>query len=365
MNLPKTTRILEEVYLINHRAPPSSALTFSQSDLDVRRYVLGRNELSENIRKVIDIDGVVDDYAAGKDWHGLPIIAISELPADALVVNCSLSISPWTVHFKLNEAMIKGHFFYASLTAVDSERFPAPHFVADFQSEFEEHRDFYEKLFDELEDDESRQILSAVIKLRLTGNPSFSRIFRLRMQEQYFEDFLELEKGEVFVDVGGFDGDTTEALLNRWPNFREVHFFEPSISNMKHAQRRLVEHHCLSYYQIGLSDKKGILGFCSSNGPSSAFSDSGDELIEVDTLDDCLNQEVSFIKIDIEGLEMQALNGARRHIACEKTSLAIAGYHKPDDLRLIFQFVKRLRPSCSVFLRHYTEGMSETILFFK
>ncbi len=63
------------------------------------------------------------------------------------------------------------------------------------------------------------------------------RNYSVRLNEQYFEDFL-LIKYEIFVDAGGFDGDTTELFCTKYPKNKKVLFFEPSVKNMKLAKKK-------------------------------------------------------------------------------------------------------------------------------
>ncbi|RLW68504.1 MAG: hypothetical protein B6D71_13650 [gamma proteobacterium symbiont of Stewartia floridana] len=69
-------------------------------------------------------------------------------------------------------------------------------------------------------------------------------------------------------------------------------------------------------------------------------------------------------EMDLEGWELQALHGARRHILEERPNLAIAVYHQAADFRTIFEYITGLCPDYRVYLRHYTEGWSETIMYF-
>lgn len=66
---------------------------------------------------------------------------------------------------------------------------------------------------------------------------------------------------------------------------------------------------------------------------------------------------LTFIKIDLEGWELKALYGAVRHIAEDHPKLAISVYHHAGDFW-------RIRDDYQVFLRHYTEGWSESVMYF-
>jgi len=65
-----------------------------------------------------------------------------------------------------------------------------------------------------------------------------------------------------------------------------------------------------------------------------------------------------------EGWELQALRGASRHIANDYPALAISVYHHAGDFWRVYKLVMSIRRDYKVLLRHYTEGWSETVMFF-
>ena len=68
--------------------------------------------------------------------------------------------------------------------------------------------------------------------------------------------------------------------------------------------------------------------------------------------------------MDIEGNEIAAINGAKKTILRNHPKLAICVYHKGDDFVSIPQAVFRIRKDYDVYLRHYTQGIFETVMFF-
>jgi hypothetical protein len=68
--------------------------------------------------------------------------------------------------------------------------------------------------------------------------------------------------------------------------------------------------------------------------------------------------------MDLEGWEMKALEGSRNHISRDRPKLAIAVYHDAPDFRLVHQFVGEFKHNYKCYLRHYTQGWSETVMFF-
>jgi FkbM family methyltransferase len=311
-----------------------AAARFLDASQTVGRFVVGRNAQSEALHRHVPLSGLIDDRApAGSVWNGVPVVRMDQVPQDAWVVNASTSIAPVSVDRAL-------------------------------RAELADHRDAWSALFERLEDDASRRVLADAIRFRLTADPMVMESYSVRFRDQYFEDFLGLRR-EVFVDAGGFDGDTTEEFCRRVPDYRRVHFFEPSPSNMAKARQRLAGFARIDYREVGLSDEAGALQFDPGAGSASAVSASGSQSIHVDRLDDLVNDPVSFIKMDLEGWELHALRGAAEHIREDRPKLALSVYHQASHFREIPALVLGFCPDYRVRLRHYTEGWSETVMFFQ
>jgi len=313
--------------------------------------------------KNIKMEAVIDDFAQdGTIWKGLPVIKRVMLPNDAIVVNCVTSISPVTVKNLLEQQKIKYFGLYA-LCQISPEKFEYPDFIKNTKDDFAKNKDRWQKVFDNLEDDISKKYFHNVLQYRLTGDYNFMSNYKVRLKEQYFENFLNLKAGEIFIDCGGFDGDTSEEFISRCPNYEKIYFFEPSLINMQKAKERLNKHPNIKFIDKGVSDKEEILNF-SFEGSASGICDKGDIKIQTTTIDKFVNEKITFIKMDLEGWELKALKGAEEHIKKYKPKLAVAVYHKPQDFYEIFEYVKSIHSDYKVYLRHYTQGWSETVIFF-
>lgn len=184
---------------------------------------------------------------------------------------------------------------------------------------------------------------------------------------QYF-DLPQLEnrrmQEEVFVDGGCFDGSNAVDFC-KWCSGQGgyVYAWEPDTENQERCKRKLKDSG-ISYKLIpkGLWSEAKELKL-KLNGTSSAISESGDVSVEVDSIDRVSVEPVTFIKMDIEGAEYQGILGARNMIAKYKPKLAICVYHKPEDIWELPQLIHEIRSDYVFYLRHYSFGDVETVLY--
>lgn len=341
--------------------PSTAARSFQATNAP--RFAIGRNTDTLNIHRTWPLAGVIDDFHTEQDWHGIPVVKMTDVPTAAWVVNCSTSISPVCVLDHLAKAGLGNVIGLHELAAYPSSPLPWPDFVRAQRQEILAHPDAWAAIHASLHDDVSRRTFLDVLRYRLTADPAYMKSYRVRIQEQYFEDFMRY-RDETFVDAGGFDGDTAQAFADRYPDYRKIILFEPSVHNMQAARRRLAGYRGIEYRTVGLSDSAGILPFDQDGGSASSVTDGGSSAINVDTLDAVVAEPVTVIKMDLEGWELKALHGSSRHIADDRPKLAIAVYHSAADFRLVHEYIGHFRHNYKCHIRHYTQGWSETIMFF-
>lgn len=87
-------------------------------------------------------------------------------------------------------------------------------------------------------------------------------------------------------------------------------------------------------------------------------------MIETVALDETVyDRKPTYIKMDIEGAEQEALKGCKRIIQDYKPKLAICIYHKPDDLFEIPIMIKEMNPEYKLYVRQYADAWYDTVLY--
>jgi len=354
--------VSEALARLNKRSPLAERF-FDETSI-LPRYAIGKNLETIEVNQAVALQGVIDDFETGAStWQGIPIVRTSDVPKNALVANCSSSISPVVVLKHLASAGLENVVGLHELISASEGTLKWPKFAITQRAELRDQGDAWKKIYDSLSDDESRKTLLDVIRFRLSCDPSYMEDYAVRVKDQYFEDFMKFS-AEVFVDAGGFDGDTSEGFAERYPDYKKIILFEPSQKNMKAARQRLFGHRDIDYRPVGLSNAAGTLNFNQDAGSAAAVTEAEGSTISVDTLDSAVLEPVTFIKMDLEGWEMKALEGSCSHIARDRPKLAIAVYHDSPDFRLVHQFVGEFGHNYKCYLRHYTQGWSETVMFF-
>jgi len=224
----------------------------------------------------------------------------------------------------------------------------------------------YLNLYNILEDDKSKIVLDNLVNFRLTFDFSvFSRIIAPdACIGQYFkENFLKFGENDIFVDGGGFDGDTTLKFIDKVNNkYKKILFFEPDEDSFLKAQENLKKYENIEFIKKGLYSKSAVFRFNSSGGLGSTIDQNGNVRIEVASIDEVLDKKADYIKMDIEGVELEALKGTKKQLE-QGVQLAISLYHKNVDIWEIPEYIKQINPDYKFYLRHYTNAIFETVLY--
>lgn len=185
-------------------------------------------------------------------------------------------------------------------------------------------------------------------------------------KNQYFDnEIIRFGEEEIFLDCGCYDFETSQIFSQKCPNYKKIICFEPNEDNrnviLKKTEKLPKEK--IELLPYGVWNEKDTLYFDGS-GSSAMVSNTGTEKVEVVSIDEVIKDKITFIKMDIEGSELNALRGAVKTIVKNKPRLAISVYHKPEDILEIPAFILSLVPEYKLYLRHYSNYFAtETVLY--
>lgn len=214
--------------------------------------------------------------------------------------------------------------------------------------------------------------MEAYLNQKITGR--FKEMEAVWDKQQYFGDGYNLSGVECMVDCGAFTGDSFLAFCNEYERITGVKFrgkaylLEPDEHNQQqiriNCQDSEADIKCL---KIGAWNQEGTLAFQSDENQRDAgkIEDSGNVIIQVDSIDHIVrNDKVGFLKMDIEGAELNALKGAAGTIVRDRPILAVCVYHKREDLLEIPEYIHSLYDGYRFYIRAYGGPYSiELVLF--
>lgn len=201
------------------------------------------------------------------------------------------------------------------------------------------------------------------------------------LEERQYFDLEEMKPTgqDVFVDCGGFDGKSSERFSD-WcsEQYNKIFIFEANVELFDTCKRVSEKLHDCVLINKGVWDEEKELVFYESPYDKEFNVDLSDHnclddntkhedwiihRVPVVRMDDVIDEPVSFLKMDIEGSEAFAIEGAERLIRTYKPRCAISVYHKSDDLWTIPDLLLKYNPDYKFYLRHYSLGWGETVLY--
>lgn len=228
------------------------------------------------------------------------------------------------------------------------------------------HKKDMENVYHSLTDYKSKLIYRTMAESRFTKD--IASLSCTADKEQYFpvEELWNMGNDEVFVDAGAFDGDTIEQFLKFTHGaYRRIYAFEPDKTNCQKLKENNGGRERIEIFNAGLYDESKKLYFSANKGGSSKIQEDGTEEIQVYCFDELElpDKRVTFVKMDIEGSELKALEGMKKTIMEHKPKLAICIYHKYEDLWEIPLYIKQLVPEYKLYIRNYTTYLDEIVLY--
>ncbi|HEY3813807.1 MAG TPA: FkbM family methyltransferase [Caulobacteraceae bacterium] len=184
------------------------------------------------------------------------------------------------------------------------------------------------------------------------------------------------EPGDVVVDAGAYLGETAARFALDVGPEGKVLAFDPSAFHARLAQENAERNGLADRVQVfaaGLAGVSNIDNAAAAEPTDDAVRETADEgrrMRDSDrqlALDDLCRWQglgkVDFIKMDVEGSEIPALEGAHETILAHRPKLGISVYHRPTDLWAIPNLIRRKYPFYRLYLDHHSLYGEETVLY--
>lgn len=306
--------------------------------------------LSACKQKGIEISGVFasDGFVRGNLYQGMPVLSFREAKerfGDFRVLLSFASSRPEVL--ETISQVAKERTLYVPDVPVAGQNLFDQNFVKIHEQDFERARETFE-------DGLSKDVFNTIISCKLYGELRFFDQ-NLSTEEEDFNNILHPEDYQICGDFGAYNGDTAKDLTRRCPHLQQILSVEPDARTFLRLQKNTVGLPVLPIH-AALWNKEETLFFASGGNRGSGIGAPGKKQTEVQGIcGDRLFEELhaDYLKFDVEGAELQSLQGLSKTILRDKPDLLISCYHRPEDLFLLPLYVKKYFPFYRLYLRRH------------
>lgn len=314
-------------------------------------------------RHQLHIEGVIDNFK--RSFQGKPTLKLEEVLQNYNIEECIFIISApgaqEAIYSQLLEFCNREQIFLFAMSRYcipENEPAKAKDYLI-------LHKADIKQLYNRLGDQQSRDVLVHTLLGRMTADLNeFASVWSGDFY--YPPDLITLHDHETMVELGSYNGDTLLEFVSRCPDFKRAYCFEPDDICIKILHDRTAQYadRIVIIPKVAW-DKKEKVGFVSDGGSmSSKVAEQGDMIqVEAAAVDDEVKEDITYMKMDVEGSEMKALQGAKNQIIRNKPRLAISVYHKNEDFVEIPRYILSLRPDYKLYLRHHGKDDTDTVLY--
>ncbi|MEG1392906.1 MAG: FkbM family methyltransferase [Christensenellaceae bacterium] len=213
---------------------------------------------------------------------------------------------------------------------------------------FEEHEREFAQVYEMLADETSKILYENLINYKISGKTAY-------LEFDAKADCLSLTNHETYVDAGAYTGDTIHEFVQCASGYDAIFAIEPDRKNFEKLKRNTKDLKNIFLFHAAAANKDGKIGFEENAGRNSVCSEQSETQVSACTIDKILDKkQATYIKYDVEGKEISALEGTRHTIMQNKPKLCVSAYHRNEDLFAIPLYIKNIRADYRVYVRKCT-----------
>lgn len=314
--------------------------------------VYGMGNGAEKIISVLKSYGVEvsdifasDEFVRGHSFLGYKVLKYSEICRKYEDFNVVLAFATHLDDVLKNiKKIAEEHRVFAPDVPVAGDGL----FTLEYVRENEEKFDF---VYNRLADEKSRSTYLDVINFKISGKTEY--LFNSFCdKDEVYGDILKLTDKEAIVDMGAYDGDTIREFAQFTKGkFRRIYALEPDPKNFKKLTKNTQDTDNILLYNMGAWSKRDKLIFDTQSSRNSKLSSKG-IVVDVCDIDSLIDDDITLLKMDIEGSELHALEGCRKTILSKKPKLYICAYHRNEDLFTLPMKIFDIRQDYRLYFRH-------------
>jgi len=229
-----------------------------------------------------------------------------------------------------------------------------------------------ESILNTLEDDFSKKYFKSLLKFRKTLN--LLDIEKIELcKEQYIHYMLNYNNlaGDI-IDVGAYNGDSLIVFKRHIPHVNKFYCIEPFESNFEELEKNIkaLNIHNTIALQYAISDKDDNKVYFEDTTETNSTAQilsikNSDNFVLTKTIDSLFHdKKIVLIKMDIEGYEMHALEGAKKTIKEQSPNLIISAYHASTHIFDIVEKIMSYNKNYSLYCSHHPLAIHEIEYYF-
>ena len=321
------------------------------TDKPILLYGMGNG--ADMIIKVLESYGISyedtfasDGFVRGHSFHGKRVLSFSEAKekyGDFVIIVTFAVHDDKTMNF-ISDLSDSFELYAPTVSVVDGGPFTYEFFM--------ENEENFQKAYDMLCDEKSKEDFINILRFKLSGDVKY--LLKAHSEKmKLYEDVLPLSENESIVDLGAYDGDTIREFLTvTGGKYKNIIALEPDEKNFRKLERKTEGLGNLVRLNLGAWDKEETLFFAKKSGRNSRLEETGIP-VNFNSVDNIVTEEVTFIKMDIEGAELKALEGAKNTVAKYKPKLYVCAYHRNEDMFALPFKIKELYEGYKIYFRQH------------
>jgi len=337
-------------------------------------FLFGSGEFGKSLAKVLkqhqfNIQGFINSKPSAQFVDDLPVYALQDIQAEDLSAQVVISVfnrdtpldslmnmisskgfqdirMPWDVYQEFGDELGWKYWLSGKDTVCNQV-------------------DQIQKAYELMGDSLSKETLLNICRFRLGINNEYASF--KHEDHQYFNvltlDYFKDDRGCNYVDCGAYNGDTL-IEASQFLKLENAYLFEPDPKNFRqlvaNIKTKPIKTIC---FPLAVANSYQILSF-ESNGEGGTITHKGTEHIATAALDEIFfNSKIDFIKYDVEGAEISALEGSRQLITLNRPVLVISLYHKPCDLWELPIYLANLCKDYQFYIRQHFYNSFDSVLY--
>lgn len=313
----------------------------------------GMGNGADKIIKVLRQNGIAfegvfasDGFVRNKTFHGFSVTSYSALKQKfgSMIVLLCFGSDRNEVIENVKRIAAENELYAPDVPVISGELFTTEY--------AREHRAELEWVYDRLGDDLSRKTFKNTILYKISGKIDYLFDCETDFDEPY-KSFLKLKNNETFLDLGAYNGDTVTDFVSRVTDYNKIIAVEPDSKTFKKLENNTADFKNCECQNVCITSFCGMADFGMKHGRNSSVK-GGEIPTRCSTVDALAkNQNITYIKMDIEGEELNAVLSAEETIKTNKPKMLISCYHKTEDLFTIPKAVLTLRDDYKIYMRHF------------